>query len=92
MLSSTESQKVGKDLATEQQQHTESVKMVLMNLFAEQELRHRHRQWTCGPVGEGEGGQTECPTDIYTLLCVKQTAIGKLLCSTGSSNGCSVMT
>ena len=42
-------------------------------------------------MAEGETNR-ESSIDIYTLLCVKQTAIGKLLCSTGSSNGCSVMT
>ena len=31
------------------------MKMVLMSLFAEQELRHRHREQTCGPSG-GRGG------------------------------------
>ena len=66
MLSSTESQRVGHDLATEQQQHTESIKMVLMNLFAEQELRHTH----VGPVGEGEGGQTESVPLTYMHYCV----------------------
>ena len=29
---------------------------------------------------------------IYTLPCVKQIASGKLLCNTGSSAQCSVMT
>ena len=31
-------------------------------------------------------------TDMYTLLCVKQTASGKLLHSTGGSAQCPVMT
>ena len=29
----------------------ESRKVVLMNLFSEQEQRHRHREWTGGPQG-----------------------------------------
>ena len=34
----------------------ESRRMVLMNLFAEQQWRHRHREQTCGiHTGEGEG-------------------------------------
>ena len=42
---------------------------------------------------EGEGGANwERSTDIYRLLCVKQTAPGKLLESTGSSVQCSAMT
>ena len=44
-------------------------------------------------VGEREGGaSSEGSTDIYTQPCVKQTASGKLLYSTGSSAWCSVMT
>ena len=34
----------------------------------------------------------EVGTDIYTPPCVKQIASGKLLCHTGSSAWCSVMT
>ena len=30
--------------------------MAQMNLFAEQEYGHRHREWTCRP---GEGGESE---------------------------------
>ena len=30
-------------------------KMVQMNLFAEQEKRHRHQEWTGDTVREGEG-------------------------------------
>ena len=44
-------------------------------------------------VGGGEGGTNwEMRIDIYTLPCVKQTASGKLLYSTGSSARCSVVT
>ena len=34
----------------------ESSKMVLMDLFAGQQWRHRHREQTCGHSGEGEDG------------------------------------
>ena len=34
----------------------ESSKMVLMDLFAGQQWRHRHRKQTCGHSGEGEDG------------------------------------
>ena len=44
-------------------------------------------------VGEGESGMNgKSSIDIYTLLCVKQIASGKLLCNTGSPTWCSVMT
>ena len=47
--------------------------MIQMNLTAGQEWRHRHREWTCGHGGEGEGGEMnwEIGIDIYTLPCVK---------------------
>ena len=36
--------------------------------------------------GEGVNGTNwESSIDIYSLLCIKQKASGKLLCSTGSS-------
>ena len=42
--------------------------------------------------GERDGGMNwESGIDIYTLPCVKQTAGGKLLHSTGSSAQCTVM-
>ena len=42
--------------------------------------------------GEREGGTNwESSSNIYTLPCVKWTAGGKLLHSTGSSAQCSVM-
>ena len=41
---------------------------------------------------EGEGGTSwEIRIDMYTLLCMKQIASGKLLYVTGSSARCSVM-
>ena len=35
----------------------ETRKMVLMNLFAEQQWRHRHREQTCGHGREGTNEQ-----------------------------------
>ena len=56
----------------------ESRQMVLMNLFAWQQWRPRHREWTYGPgAGEGERGTNrESSRETYTLPCVKQTARG----------------
>ena len=66
--------------------YMESRKMMLKNLFAGQEWRHRHRERT---FGHGGGGRIE---SIFTLPRVKQIASGKLLNSTGSSALHSVMT
>ena len=67
-------------------------KMVQMNLFAEQEYRHIHREWICG-LGRGEVGTNwEIGIDIDTLPYVRQIASRKLLYSTGVSTRCSVMT
>ena len=71
----------------------ESRKMVLINLFpsmnrgADMESGFVNTGWegVCGMNWEGG-------TDIYTLSCVKQITIGKLLYRTGSSTWCSVMT
>ena len=62
----------------------ESRKMVLMNLFARQQWRHRHREHTCDTVGEGEGGMnwegntetcvTVCRIDSQCARCVTQRA------------------
>ena len=50
-------------------------RIVLMNLCAEKEWRHRSREQTCGYTGEGEGGTTWKSTiDIYTLPRVKELA------------------
>ena len=45
-----------------------------------------------GKIGGREMSKKTTIIDIYTLLCVKQIASGKLLNSTGSSALCSVMT
>ena len=52
----------------------------------------KNRLWTQGlREWGGRGGVNwESSIDVYTLLHVKQTASGKLLCSTGSSVGCSI--
>jgi len=48
--------------------YMETRKKVLMNLFAGQEYRCRHREQTVDTVGEGEGGTNwESSIDIYTV-------------------------
>ena len=37
--------------------YMESRKMSLINLFARQQWRHRHREQTCGHGGLGRGGK-----------------------------------
>ena len=64
--------------------------MVLLNLLAGIETQRRELR---AQQKEGERGMNgESGTDISTLPCVKQTASGDLLCSTGSSACCSLMT
>lgn len=54
--------------------------MVLMNLFSGKEGRHRCRDGLVDTAGEGESGtDRRSSIDIYTLLCVKQTAADKLV-------------
>ena len=61
----------------------ESRKMILMNLFAGQEWRHRHREQTLDTAGEGEGGTNwESSTETYALPCVKWIANGNFLYNT----------
>ena len=50
--------------------------MMQMNLYARQEQRHRHREWTCGHRRwGGEGGMNrEIRVDIYTPSHVKEIA------------------
>ena len=75
-----------------------------MNLFAQQEQRHRCREQTCRHGG-GEGGQDELGHRVMhayehgnehgnacLLPCIKQIASGNLLYSTGSSAWCSMLT
>ena len=50
----------------------------------------RCREQTCGHGGQGEAGtHWEVRTELYTIPCVKWTASGELLYSTGSSAQCS---
>ena len=72
----------------------ESRKIVLMNLFAGQQWRDRHKNRLVDTVGEGEGGMnSESSFEIYTLPCVKQIAGEKLLYNNiGSPALCSVVT
>ena len=49
--------------------YIESRKMVQVNLFAGQEWRCRHREWTCGHCGERGGGMGWELTYIYTTMC-----------------------
>ena len=46
----------------------ESRKMVLMNLYAGKEQRHRHREQTCGQRG-GRRGWSHQDSDIATHTC-----------------------
>ena len=43
-------------------------KMILMNLFAGQEYRPRHRKQTYGTAGEGEWGWTERVELEYIIM------------------------
>ena len=59
--------------------------MVLMNLFAGQQWRCRHREQTCGHSGGGAGGMDwKSNTETYTLQYVKQIASGNLVYDTGN--------
>ena len=63
--------------------YMESRKMVLMNLFAGQQWRYRHREHTYGYRRGRRGGKTwESSTDTRTLPCVPWIASGKSLYNT----------
>ena len=48
----------------------ESRKVVLMNLYAEQQWKFRQKAQICGPSGEGEGETTEnSNTETYITIC-----------------------
>ena len=75
------------NLATEQQQQMESRRTLLMNLFAGQQWRRRHREQTVDTAGEGEGGTNgETSMETYTLPYVKYIASGNSLYEAGRSN------
>ena len=71
-----------------------NLERVLMNLFAGQPWRLRHRDHLQTRVGEeGEGGMSgESSREAYTLSYVKQMAIGNLLYDSGNSNQGSIVT
>ena len=73
----------------------ESRKMVLKNIFARQQWRHRYREQTYGQ-GWGRGGEGEMNgesiMEAYTLPHVKQRAYGNFLYNSGTSDGSSVTT
>ena len=61
--------------------------MVLMNLFAGQQWRHRHREHTCGHGGGAEAGTNrENSLETYILQYIKWIASGNLLYDARSSN------
>ena len=64
--------------------------MVLMNLFAGQQWKRRHREQACGHgVGEEEGGMNgESSGETYITIC--KVASRNLLYDSGSSSRCSV--
>ena len=58
----------------------ESRKIVLMNLFAEKEGRHRYREQFVDTVEKGEDRNNwESSIDTYTVSWVKYKASGNLL-------------
>ena len=66
--------------------YTESREMVLMNLFAGQQWRRRHREQTCVHRGGGEGGggtNGESIMEAYTLLLLLLSRFSRVrLCAT----------
>ena len=67
--------------------------MVLLNLFAGQQHKCRHRDRLVDIVGEGEGGTNgESSMKTYVLPYVKQIASGNFLYDSGNSDWCSVTT
>ena len=67
----------------------ESRKLVLMNLLAGQEQRHRCREQLCGHSGGRRWDKLRgALAHMHTIMC--EIASGKLLDSTGSSDQCFV--
>ena len=60
-----------------------------MNLFAKQKQAHSHREQAYGST---EGCEWEIVTDIYSLLCIKQTVNEDLPINTGNSTQYTVVT
>ena len=68
--------------------YLKSRKIVLMNLFAEKEWRHRHREQTCGHSrGTEDRKNWESIIDTYIVSWVKYKPSGNLLYNTGSQPG-----
>ena len=66
--------------------------MVLMNYFQGRNGDTDVENRLADAVGQGESGTNAASSiNIYILLCVRQTAGEKLLCSTRSPIWCSVM-
>ena len=63
--------------------------MVQMNLFAGQEYRCRHREWTYGPQSWVSGGEMnwESSIDICTLPRVKRQLVGSRCLAQGAQLG-----
>ena len=72
--------------------YIKSGKMVLMNLSAGQQWRHRHREQTDGHGGREGGTDGESSMETYTLAYAKQIASGYLLYDLRNSNQGSVTT
>ena len=63
----------------------ESRNIILINFYAGQKWRCKHKEQTCGHSRKGEGGANrESSVDIYTPPCIEQIASWKLLYNTGS--------
>ena len=67
-----------------ERRYTESRKMILMNLLAGQEQRHRQREQAVDTQWEGEGGQTASGPDMHSPT---YRELAGLQCSTGASAG-----
>ena len=64
----------------------ESRRLVLMNLFAGQQWRHRHREQIYRHSWEGDSGTNwESSIETHFTTC-KMNSRGSLLCDSGSSN------
>ena len=64
----------------------ESRKMVLNNLFAEQQWRNRHREQTYGHGEKGGEGEMYGESNMETYITICKIANGNLLYGSGNSN------
>ena len=65
----------------------ESRQMVLMNLSAGQEERHRHREWACGRSGGRRGWDGLRAALAYTPSCVNWQLVGSCCIAQGAQLG-----